>query len=369
MSTTVDTAWPEPLKGIRVIDFSLLLPGPHCTHMLAEMGATVVKVEPPGGDLLREFNPPLFAYLNRGKESVCADARQEGPRQMLLNLVADADVVVEGFRPGVMASLGLGFDAVAKRNPHVIYASISGYGQDGPYANRPGHDVNVIAAAGYFASTLDMDDATMQRPRLRIADYFAAMSTAFTIATLLRTSRELRTARHIDASLFDALASVTLPGILAATPESAADPVQRSDVLADVGIYRTADGRALSIAAVEDKFWPPLVAALKHRFPQIANPQWMERSGRTRDKYELAKTLKEIFGSLSLRECGELLPSGSVCWAPVLRGTELLDDPQVIARGLYAQTKSGLQPTSSIAIGGVRAPAHHNAPELGPNNV
>jgi len=361
--------WPQPLAGVRILDFSVLLPGPYCTYLLQQMGAEVIKIEPPGGDPVRGMNPLSFSLLNRGKKSVCLDAKAPESVEFLLRMADDADVVIEGFRPGVMAGLGLGFEAMRERNPHLIYASISGYGQDGPYANRPGHDINFIAAAGYFASTLDLDDATMQRPRLRIADYFAAMSTAFSVASLLRTPRAQRSATRVDASMFDTLASLTLPSILGMTPESAADPTVRADVLADVAVYRTADGQALSIGTLEDKFWHAVVAALRERFPQIADPAWSARQGRTRDKRRLAQLLREVFGSLTLAEIETLLPADQLCWMPVLRGTDLLQDPQVLARGLLTQTPRGLEPSSAVALNGQRAPAAEPAPELGQHNA
>lgn len=359
------SGWPRPLDGVRVVDLSLLLPGPYCTSMLAQMGATVVKVEPPGGDPVRQLNPAGFAVTNRGKQSVVADAKRSDGRALITRLADEADVLVEGFRPGVTDALGLGFEALRARNPHLVYASISGYGQDGPYRDRPGHDVNVIAAAGYFAQTLDLDDATMQRPRLRIADYLAGALAAFTIASLLRVPRAERRAVHVDASLFDAIAHLTLPGALSATPEVAADPTLRADVLADVAIYRTADGRGVSIAALEDKFWPPLVDALRARFPQIADPAWSDRRGRTHDKRRLAATLSAIFASLTLDEVLTLLPPDAACRAPVLRGIELLDDPHVLARGLVADTPHGPRPTFPVAFDGLRSTSDEAVPALG----
>jgi crotonobetainyl-CoA:carnitine CoA-transferase CaiB-like acyl-CoA transferase len=357
--------WPRPLEGVRIVDFSVLLPGPHCTQLLVQMGAEVIKVEPPGGDPVRAMNPHAFALLNRGKKSVCIDAKTPDAQEFLLRLIADADVVVEGFRPGVMDGFGLGFEQARDRNPRVIYASISGYGQDGPYARRPGHDLNFLAAAGYFASTLDLDDATLQRPRLRISDYFAAMSAAFSIAALLRTPREQRAATRLDASMFDTMASLTLPSILSMTPEAAADPTLRDDVMPDVALYRTADDRAISIGTLEDKFWQVLIAKLGHRFPQLHDPAWAGRQGRTCDKQRLAATLREMFGAMTLAEIEQALPTDELCWTPVLRGAELLQDPQVLAHGLVARTAHGLETTSAVALNGVRAPAGAAVPELG----
>jgi crotonobetainyl-CoA:carnitine CoA-transferase CaiB-like acyl-CoA transferase len=358
----------QPLAGVQIVDFSLLLPGPYCTHLLTEMGATTVKVEPPTGDPVRQMNPESFNFINRGKQSICVDAKLASSREKLLQLMKDADVVVEGFRPGVMDALGLGFEVIKRVNPHVIYASISGYGQDGPYAQRPGHDLNFMAAAGYFASTLDLDDATMQRPRLRFADYTAAMLAAFSIASLLRTPRKERCATHVDANMFDAIAYLTLPSALTATPEIAADPTRRHDVMADVAIYPTADGRAVSLGTLEDKFWLALVLALNSRYPEISNPTWTKRIGRTRDKRQLAQCLRAIFAQMTLVEVEALLPADSVCWAPVLRGTELLADPHLMARGLVQNTDTGVTPSFPVSFNGDRPMTGISAPSLGQQN-
>jgi crotonobetainyl-CoA:carnitine CoA-transferase CaiB-like acyl-CoA transferase len=357
--------WPQPLAGVRVIDFSQLLPGPYCTHLLTELGAETIKVEAPGGDPLRKMNAAKFNFYNRGKQSVCVDAREPEARDFLLRLIADADVVVEGFRPGAMDRLGLGYEAARAVNPHLVYASISGYGQTGPYARWPGHDVNFVAAGGYFADSLDINNGSMQRPRLRISDLSAAMSSAFVIAALLRTPREQRSATHLDASMFDAMAHLMLPPILGMNAETAADPTLRGDVLADVALYRTADGQAISIATLEDKFWLNLVDALRARFPEIAHPRWTERAGRTAHKRELAVLLARVFESFTLAELEQLLPPEQICWTRVVRGDDLLRDPQVLAHDLVADTPHGRRPTFPIALNGTRAPATADGPTLG----
>jgi crotonobetainyl-CoA:carnitine CoA-transferase CaiB-like acyl-CoA transferase len=225
--------------------------------------------------------------------------------------------------------------------------------------------VNFVAAGGYFADSLDINNGSMQRPRLRISDLSAAMSSAFVIAALLRTPREQRSATHLDASMFDAMAHLMLPPILGMNAETAADPTLRGDVLADVALYRTADGQAISIATLEDKFWLNLVDALRERFPDIADPRWTERAGRTAHKRKLAALLARVFESLTLAELEQLLPPEQICWTRVARGDDLLRDPQVLAHGLVADTAHGRRPTFPIALNGVRAPATANGPELG----
>lgn len=357
--------WPQPLAGIRVVDFSLVLPGPYCSHLLTEMGAETVKIEPPGGDPARQMNAAGFAAVNRGKQSVCFDPADPQGREAMLRIIETADVLVEGFRPGVMARLGLSFDDVARRNPHILYTSISAYGHTGPYARRPAHDVNIIAAAGYFATTLDADHEHLQRPRLRIADYLSGMFAAFTLAAMLRAPRAERRAQHLDASMFDAMAYVMLPILQTATADELSNPLLRNDVLADVALYRTADGRGVALATLEDKFWAGLVGALGARFPVLAEPGWTNRRGRTQDKLRLATTLRAVFANLSLAEVTALLPEDEVCWSPVLDGAEVLCDPHVLARGLVRNGPHGAGVSSPVVVGGHRAPGDAPAPGLG----
>ena len=147
----------QPLSGLTVLDFSTLLPGPLATLMLAEAGARVVKVERPGGEDMRRFPPffsggsALYAMLNRGKEAIFLDLKTEQGRAAALDLATSADIVVEQFRPGVMDRLGLGYAALAARNPRLVYCSISGYGQSGPRAGEAGHDLNYLARSGLLA--------------------------------------------------------------------------------------------------------------------------------------------------------------------------------------------------------------------------
>ena len=146
-----------PLKGIKIIDLTRLLPGPYCTRLLADMGASVIKIEDKGeGDYLRSFPPRVdgknvfFESLNRNKKGITIDLQKEKGREIFLKLVEDSDILVEGFRPGVMDRLGLGYTVLKKRNPWLIYCAMTGYGQDSPYRERAGHDINYLALAGFL---------------------------------------------------------------------------------------------------------------------------------------------------------------------------------------------------------------------------
>ncbi|MCR9165773.1 MAG: CaiB/BaiF CoA transferase family protein [Nannocystaceae bacterium] len=301
-----------PLTGIRVVDFTQNLPGPYATMLLRSMGAEVVKVEPPRGDPARIF-PRLFDILNAGKDSVVADLRQEDAREAVRALVSEADVVVEGFRPGVMDRFELGPQAMHEACPQVIYCSISGYGQDGPYRDHPGHDLNFQALTGVCHMLRDARDRPLGGA-LPFGDFSAAMTAVTSIlAALIERGRTGR-GQVIDVAIVDALLSWTYvwtegltPGdaTLADAAEPTADALRRAGEalpgglgsivgkLADsltagrgratlerVGetlrktkrvkslerlrlhtlphytVYRTSDDRYLSIGVVdEDKFW------------------------------------------------------------------------------------------------------------------
>ncbi|MCW2622230.1 MAG: hypothetical protein JWL64_1832, partial [Frankiales bacterium] len=141
----------QPLTGLRIVDLSLLLPGPWATLMLAQLGASVIHVEPPGGDVLRTAMPSAYESVNRGKQVVELDLKSDEGRTRLQELVATADVVVEGFRPGTAGRLGFGPEELRAQNDRLIYCSLSGYGSSGPYAGHPGHDVNYLAVAGLLS--------------------------------------------------------------------------------------------------------------------------------------------------------------------------------------------------------------------------
>ena len=241
---------PGLLEGVRVLDLSIWRPGPYCTQLLVELGADVVKVEPPGGDPMRVF-PDLFADLNAGKRSVEVDLKDDAGRAAVLGLAADADVVVEGFRPGVAARLGVGPDDVRAVNPRVVYCSISGYGQDGPLAQVPGHDVNYQSWAGVLEPTAGQPPVL---PRPPIADLAGGAYAALAVcAALVKGEGEV-----VDVAMTDVLASWTG----AVPPLRLPDDTLLGGRVAGYGIYATADGGWISLGVLsEDHLWSALARA------------------------------------------------------------------------------------------------------------
>src|SRR5471030_1384093 len=201
-----------PLAGIRVLDLTRLLPGPVATMHLADMGAEVIKIEDPGaGDYARVMGPvrkevsQFFIAVNRGKQFIRLDLKDAVQREQLLTMVADADVLVESFRPGVMDKLGLGWPVLKQRNPKLVMCAISGYGQDGPYAQLAGHDINYIGYAGMLEQNVGQD-GTPALPNLQIGDLLGgAQSAVQGILAALLAAKMTGRGRYVDISMTDAV--------------------------------------------------------------------------------------------------------------------------------------------------------------------
>jgi crotonobetainyl-CoA:carnitine CoA-transferase CaiB-like acyl-CoA transferase len=228
-------------------------PGPYCTQLLHELGAAVLKIEPPGGDPMRAF-PELFASLNAGKDTRRVDLKTEQGRAEVLDLVADVDVVVEGFRPGVVARLGVGPDQVRARNPAVVYCSISGFGQTGPLSQTPGHDLTYMAWAG----ALSPDGMPPVAPRIPVADLAAGMAAALQVAAACVHSRATGEGAVLDIAMADVLATWTGPAD--AKLQGAATATR---AIPGYGTFPTADDGWVALGVLdEDPFWRALCRAL-----------------------------------------------------------------------------------------------------------
>jgi len=272
LMNSIDTAAPgvRPLEGVRIVDFTQLLPGPAATRFLADFGAEVIKIEPPAGDPARRVPPfvesesALFAEVNRGKKSVVADLKNEGDRHAVLELCASADVVIEGFRPGVMDRMGLGYELLSSRNPRLIYVAIAGFGHSGQDALRAGHDINYLALAGAL-DLIGHPAGPIAVPGFQIADIGGTLHAV--IGTLLALAARDKSGRgqFVDVSMTNAVASLMmLPlTILSATGCSPRRGAERlSGRYGCYGVYETADGRWVAVGALEPKFWAALCREL-----------------------------------------------------------------------------------------------------------
>ena len=242
------------LAGVRVLDLSVWRPGPYATQLLAEIGADVLKVEPPGGDPMRAY-PDLFVSLSANKRSIVLDLKQDADRARALELARSADVVIEGFRPGVVGRLGVGYDDVRPLNPAIVYCSLSGMGQTGPLALAPAHDLNYQAWAG----ALRPEGNEPVVGRLPIADLAGGVFAAFAICAALVRRQRSGEGEYIDVSMSDVLATWT--GAVVPRAEGA-DPGARG--VPGYGLFETSDGQHLALSIItEDHFWKGLCSVLE----------------------------------------------------------------------------------------------------------
>jgi crotonobetainyl-CoA:carnitine CoA-transferase CaiB-like acyl-CoA transferase len=360
-----------PLEGIRVLDLTRLLPGNYCTLLLSDLGADVVKVEEPGhGDYIR-WAPPMIdgegaihRALNRGKRSVTLNLKEPSGADLFRRLVSRAEVVVESFRPGVMDRLGVGYGALSEANPRLVYAAITGYGQDGPYRDRVGHDIDYIAYAGLLHAT-----GTPQGPPIlpsaQVGDFGGGMASAVGIAAALAEVARTGRGRFVDVSMLDAVTSWTavLVGWYLGTghaPVRGGMPLTGG--LACYRVYPTADGRYLAVGALEPRFWRALCEAL-------ALEDLVEAQLDPGRQEEISGRLEAIFRTRSRDEWVEVLGDLETCVAPVNDVAEALEDPQVRHRGGVAgEGGVPLGPGPAIRVSG-HAPEIHPAPGLGEHTV
>lgn len=247
-----------PLSGLRVLDLSVWRPGPYATSLLVHLGADVLKVEPPGGDPMRYY-PGLFAAVNAGKRSVELDLKDAAGLARARQLAEEADVLVEGFRPGVMTRLGLGYDTVRARNPAVVYCSITGYGQHGPRAALPGHDVNYQAWAG----SLRPDGGKGRLPPLPSADLASGLTAAFGICAAVLGRGAHGTGTHLDVAMTDVMATWTGPYGAGPDPGPGQGAQGPGQATPGYGVFATADGGQIALGVVNEQvFWSDLCGEL-----------------------------------------------------------------------------------------------------------
>ena len=320
---------PSLLSEVSVLDLSIWRPGPYATSLLVGLGADVVKVEPPGGDPMRHY-PELFESVNAGKRSIMLDLKEPAGvgRRRAVELAAEADVIVEGFRPGVMARLGLGEAAVRALNTGVVYCSISGYGQNGPLAVAPGHDLNYQAWAGALAP----DGSAAIMPPLPLADLAAGMTAAFGICAALLGRGAGGPGTYLDISMTDVMATWTGSARSVSDEDPVADADgagvgvgvgaegEESDVVSGsrgvpgYGLFDTADGLQVALGVVnEQHFWSALCSELG--LADLGGLSFSERLARSE---ELAGAVHDAIGSRRRDDLVTSLLAAGVPAAPVL---------------------------------------------------
>jgi alpha-methylacyl-CoA racemase len=366
----------RPLDGLFVLDFSTLLPGPMATLLLAEAGAEVVKVErPDAGEEMRSYTPRWgkdsinFALLNRGKKSIALDLKNNQDRERLQPLIERADVIVEQFRPGVMARLGLDYHSLAKCNPKVIYCSITGYGQSGPKSTTAGHDLNYIGDTGLLSLSMGRPDSPVVPPAL-IADIGGGTYPAV-INILLALQHRQRTGQgsYLDIAMTDNLFPFMYwalgKGLSAGQwPGSGTDLVTGGTPR--YRLYPTRDGRIVAAAPIEQKFWESFCGAIG-----LEN----EYKDDSKNPVQTAARVAQIISSEDAEIWASRFALANCCCSIVATVREALADPHFQIRGLFDHIlindtgqKVPALPVPVVAPYRDAPRAEFRAPLLGSNN-
>lgn len=308
-----------PLEGATVVDLSQQLPGPFSTVLLRALGARVIKVEPPGGDAARSIDPRMFERVNAGKESVRLDLKSPEGRLALHDLVADADVFFEGFRPGVCARLGADWETLSAINPRLVYCSLSGYGEAGPLATRPGHDINFLASSGGLPDGLSDGEALIRVPWVDLA---AGTNAALAIVAALLDRERTGTGRRLELAMLDAAASWSV----AKLPREGAEGAY--------GVFGAADGERIAVAVLEEAMWERLCAAFGWK-DWLEDPAMAGHDERRARAGEIKVRLRASIASRNAGEIAALAVAHDVPLSRVNSVEEAFDDPQIAARDVF----------------------------------
>ncbi len=327
----------QPLAGLKVLDFTTLLPGPLATLMLAECGADVLKIEPPRGDDMRRYEmsdgqeAPVFALLNAGKRSLSVDLKDAAQRERLTPLIAEADVLVEQFRPGVMERLGLGYEQLARLNPGLVYCSVTGYGQEGPLAGEAGHDLNFMARTGVLALSPGAPDAPTLPPVLAADIAGGSYPAFFNILLALMTRARDGTGQHLDIAMADGAFPFAFWALAQGWAEGRWPRGGDALVTGAVPRYRTytaKDGTLVAVAAFEDKFWDTFCET-------IGLPEALRRA--EADPATVIAAVGRIIAGEPGAHWRALLEPADCCCGVVETLTEAVQHPHFVQRGLFAR--------------------------------
>ena len=332
-----------PLAGLRVLDLTRLLPGPVASMHLADLGAEVIKIEDTGaGDYARSMGAGaeagadsiFFRIVNRNKRSLRLDLKQAAGVEVFLRLAQGADVVIESFRPGVVDKLGIGYAAVRAINPRIVYAAITGYGQDGPWADRAGHDLNYIATAGLL-DQIGAAGGPPAIPNLQIGDLLGgALTPLLGILAAVIGARSSGQGSHVDVAMTDAVLAHTIFPLVTLL-HGQARPSRGEDLLTGgvpcYGVYRTADSRYLAVGALEPKFWGEVCRVIGRDDLVPLGLAGGERGAWARGQ------VADIIGRQPLAHWEQVFAGEDCCVTPVLTLDEATRHPQLAARGMLAE--------------------------------
>ncbi len=338
-----------PLEGLKVIELARILAGPWAGQTLADLGADVIKVESPDGDDTRRWGPPFieregdtsaayFHACNRGKRSVRADFRTPEGQHLVRDLVADADVVIENFKVGGLAKYGLDYDSLSRLNPALVYCSITGFGQDGPYAHRAGYDYIIQGMCGLMSVTGD-PQGQPQKVGVAVADIFTGLYATVAILAALHQRRQTGCGQHIDMALLDAATAITanqaMNYLATGTPPGRIGNAHQN--LAPYQVFDCADGWII-IATGNDAQYRRLCVLLG--LPELAEaPEFATNADRIRNREELTRRLTGATLQRTRAELLEACEKAGVPAGPINDMAEVFEDPQVRHRGLRAEVE------------------------------
>ena len=376
----------KALEGIRVLDLTRALAGPFCTLMLGDQGADVIKIEMPGsGDDTRHWGPPFiegesayFLSINRNKRSLTLNFKEQEAREIFLQLAGDADVIVENFTPGVMSRFGLDYQTVKETNPKVIFCSISGFGQDGPYRTRPAYDQIMQGLTGIMSITGE-SGGDPQKVGVAIADIGAGMWAAYAVTTALFHREQNGEGQYIDVSMMDAhVAWLTYQaGSYFATGKAPRRVGNAHPSLVPYQSFMCQDGRYLNVAVGSDRLWERFCQAI-NRQDLREHPDYATNDGRVRNRASLVPLLQELFLTRSVEDWAQDLHAASVPCGPINDVAEVFADPQLLHREMCVEMahptlgtikQTGIPIKFSQTPGGLDRPppllGEHNAEILG----
>ncbi|HKB82105.1 MAG TPA: CaiB/BaiF CoA-transferase family protein [Burkholderiales bacterium] len=361
---------PKPLSGIRVLDLTRLLPGPVCTLHLADLGADVIKIEDTGaGDYARTLGAapgktaPVFAAINRNKRAMRLDLKKREGVEVFLKLARDADAVVEGFRPGVVDRLGVGYAACCEVNPRIVYCAISGYGQTGPYHDIAGHDVNYCGYAGFIDQVGNAhEDPAI--PNIQIADILGGgVVPAMGILAALLDAQRSGKGRYVDVAMTEGVLAHNLQALAAVALTGKAHP-RGADFLSGrepcYSVYRTADGRYMAVGALEWKFWERVCDVFAR--PDLKDCHWEKR---TRDAKWGKEQTAAIFASKPQAHWTTKFAGVDCCVTPVLSLEESFSDPQILARDMVSHAGGTVQFAPPLKMSEYEFAVERPAPDAG----
>jgi crotonobetainyl-CoA:carnitine CoA-transferase CaiB-like acyl-CoA transferase len=337
----------EPLKGFRLLDLSRLLPGPYCSLLLADLGMEVLKVEDPeGGDYLRimgrmgKRENAFFLSLNRNKKSITLNLKTKEGKEIFYKLIEMYDIVLEGFRPGVMDRLGIGFKELRKRNPRVIFCSLSGYGQDGPYRERSGHDINYIGLAGILELTGARKGAPII-PGVQMADIGGGgMMSAIAILAAIIHREKTGEGQFLDISMLDGI--ISWLSIYAGKYFIDQELPMRGEMLLNGGyacyqVYPTKDKKYMSLGALEPQFWKNFCEAIERRDRIVK--QFIEGE----EQFRIIEEIQELFKKKTQKEWVHFFKNVDACCEPILTLEEVFRHPQVLHRQMVKEIEDPVE--------------------------